>query len=346
MLWQKIISILQDKQVFVITSHINPDCDALGSELVLAEHLRELGKKVTIINSDPIPAAYRFLDSQGLVRRYSPTRHSSIIKKAEVIVVLDASGGWERMGRVGEVLAQAKAIKVCIDHHPDATDFVDVAVVDPEAAATAELIYDLLLAMDGSLTESMAQSLYAAIITDTGSFRFPKTNPQTHRITAELLAAGANPLEIYRQIYEQNSLSQVRLKGHVIDSIKTEADGQIAYYGLDQKTLKTYGVKASELDGFASLGQEIGGVRVVIFCMERSKGRVKISLRSDGTVSINQIAAEYNGGGHPSAAGAIVEGKLGKVMAETVEKVKILLQGDDLNQKLKRFLCNSNNVDV
>jgi phosphoesterase RecJ-like protein len=201
-------------------------------------------------------------------------------------------------------------------------------MVDTDAAATAELIYDLLLAMDGSLSESMAQSLYAAIITDTGNFRFPKTSPQTHRITAELLAAGANPLEIYSQIYEQNSLSQVRLKGHVIDSIKTEADGQIAYYGLDQNTLKAYGVKASELDRFASLGQEIGGVRVVIFCMERSKGRVKISLRSDGTVAVNQIAAEYNGGGHPSAAGAIVEGKLGEVMIETVEKAKKLLQAD------------------
>jgi phosphoesterase RecJ-like protein len=328
MLWQKIIRIIQDNQTFVITSHVNPDCDALGSELVLAEHLRKLGKKVTIINSDPIPAAYRFLDLQGLIRRYSPTRHSSIIRKAEVIIVLDASGGWERIGPVGEILAQTKAIKICIDHHPEATDFVDVAVIDTNAAATAELIYDLLLAMGGSLSESMAQSLYAAIMTDTGSFRFPKTNPRTHRIAAELLAAGVNPLEIYSQIYEQNSLPQVRLKGHVIDSIKTEANGQIAYYGLNQNTLKAYGVKASELDGFASLGQEIGGVRVVIFCMERSKGRVKISLRSDGTVAVNQIAAEYNGGGHPSAAGAIVEGKLDEVMAETVEKVKSLLQRD------------------
>jgi phosphoesterase RecJ-like protein len=328
-LWQKIISSIQNNRNFIITSHVNPDCDALGSELVLAEHLRNLGKAVTIINSDPMPKAYRFLDPQGFIKRYSASKHASIINKAEVIIVLDASGGWQRVGRVGEALAQVEAMKICIDHHPDSIDFVDLAVVDTDAAATAELIYSLLLEMEGALSESVVRSLYAAIMTDTGSFRFPKTSPRTHRITAELLAAGANPLEIHHQIYERYPLSRVRLKGHVIDSIKVEAQGQIAYYGLTQDTLKAYGVKVSELDGFASLGQEIGGVRVVVFCLESSRKRVKISLRSDGTVPINQIAVDYNGGGHPSAAGAVVTGDLDKVMAETLEKVRMLLEAEE-----------------
>ncbi|MBN1993006.1 MAG: bifunctional oligoribonuclease/PAP phosphatase NrnA [Anaerolineae bacterium] len=324
-LWQEIIWTIQNKRNFIITSHVNPDCDALGSELVLAEHLRHLGKQVAILNSDATPTAFRFLDPQKVIKKYSQTKHATLIKKADSIVVLDASGGWERVGRVGEALAQSKALKICIDHHADPADFVDLAVVDATAAATAELIYELLLAMGGSLSANMAQSLYAAIITDTGNFRFPKTSPRTHRITAELLAAGANPIEIYRQVYEQYSLGRVRLKGHVLDSIKTAANGQIAYYGLDRATLKAYGVKISELDGFAGLGQEIGGVRVVVFGVERTKGRVKISLRSDGSVAINHLAAAYNGGGHPSAAGALVEGNLAEIMAETVEKVSILL---------------------
>lgn len=329
-LWQKIIPIIQANHTFLITSHIHPDCDALGSELALAEHLRNLGKKVSIINSDPVPGVYRFLDPDRLIKKYSPTKHASLIKKAEVVFVVDASGGWERVGRLGEeVLAKTEAVKICIDHHPDATDFVDIAVVDTDAAATAELIYELLLAMNESVSTNMAQSLYAAIMTDTGSFRFPKTGPQTHRITAELLMAGADPLHIYSQIYEQYPLPRVRLKGHVLDSIRTEANGQIAYYGLNRKTLKAYGVKTSELDGFASLGQEIGGVRVVIFCLESSKNRVKISLRSDGSVAINQIAAELNGGGHPTAAGAIVTGRLDEVMGETVQKVKRLLEAEE-----------------
>ena len=170
-LWQKIISIIENNERFVLSSHINPDCDALGSELALAEQLRSLGKTVNIINTDPVAANYRFLDRKQRIQQYSEKRHSRIIKKAEVVIVLDASGGWERLGAVGKALAQAEAIKLCIDHHPDATDFVDVAVVDTEASATGELIYDLIMAMGGSLSNNIAQSLYAAIVTDTGSGR-------------------------------------------------------------------------------------------------------------------------------------------------------------------------------
>lgn len=325
-MWQKIIATIQHYSTFVITSHLSPDCDALGSELALAEHLNNLGKTVTILNSDPVPAAFRFLDPQRVIKKYSAAKHDGLIKKAQVIIVLDASGGWKRIGRVGEVLAHAKAVKICIDHHPDATDFVDIAVVDTDAAATGELIYDLIMAMGGPLSPTIAHSLYAALVTDTGSFRFPKTSPRTHQITAGLLEAGAQPYYIYRQLYEQYPLPRVRLKGHVLDSIKTEAEGQIAYYGLDQATLKAYKVKTSELDGFASLGQEIGGVRVVVFCLQSSKSKVKISLRSDGTIEINQLAVVYGGGGHASAAGAVVAGKLNDVMAEVVEKVKMLLK--------------------
>jgi phosphoesterase RecJ-like protein len=298
--------------------------------LALAEHLRKLGKDVKILNSDPIPAAFRFLNTQpdGKIRQYSQSKHLPLIKRAEVVIVLDASGGWERIGRIGQVLEKVAATKICIDHHPGPTDFVDVAVVDTEAAATAELIYDLLVTMKGDLTPQMAQVLYAAIVTDTGSFRFPKTSPRTHQITAKLLAAGANPSHIYSQLYEQYPVERVRLKGHVIESIKTEADGQVAYYSLSRDILKAYGVKASELDGFASLGQQVGGVRVTIFCLESTRSRVKISLRSDGSVSIDHIAVEYGGGGHPSAAGATVNGKLDQVLTEVLEKVKTLLEGD------------------
>jgi phosphoesterase RecJ-like protein len=320
--WHNVIAIINRYQNFVLTSHVNPDCDALGSELALAEHLGNLGKQAAIINADSTPVAFRFLDPRKKVRQYAQAKHSRIIKQAEVVIVLDASGGWDRAGRVGEVLAQTDAVKVCIDHHPDSTDFVEEAVVDTNSASTAELVYDLVMAMDGAVSEHMAQALYAGIITDTGNFRFPKTSPKTHQIAAALLAAGANPPEIYRQIYQQYSLQRVRLKGHVINSIQTTAGGEIAYYSLAQDTLKAYGVDGSELDGFASLGQEIGGVRLVVFGVERSRGRVKISLRSDGSVDINQLAVEYGGGGHPSAAGATIEGKLAKVMAEVVEKIK------------------------
>jgi phosphoesterase RecJ-like protein len=327
--WQKIIPLLENNQRFVITSHTNPDCDALGSELALAEHLGGMGKTATILNSDAVPQAVRFLDPQRRIKRFSPARHSALTQTTQVVMVLDASGGWERVGQVGKVLAQNQAAKICIDHHPDATDFVDLAVVDIDAAATAELVYDLIITMGGKISASMAQALYAAIVTDTGSFRFPKTRPQTHQITAELLRAGADPARIFSQLYQQYPLGRVRLKGHLIDSIKTEVNGQLAYYSLTKETMKAYGVKgAADLDGFASLAQEVGSVRITVFGVENSRNRVKISLRSDGSIAINQIAAEYGGGGHPSAAGATVDGNLDQVMAEVIAKVKPLLTTD------------------
>jgi phosphoesterase RecJ-like protein len=323
-LWQQLIPVIQQYQSFVITSHVNPDCDALGSELALAEHLLNLGKRVSIINSDACPPGYRFLDPHRRLKRYSPKRHSSLINQAEVIFVVDASGNWERVGPVGEALRQSQAIKICIDHHPDSTDFVDIAVVNTAAAATAELIFDLIRTMGGLITLPMAEALYAAIITDTGSFRFPKTNPFTHQVTAALLEVGVDPMAVYNRIYEQNPLGVIQLKGWLMANIRTAKNGQVAYYSLAQDMLKKYGVNSSDLDGFASLGQQIGGVRVTVFCMEANRGRIKISLRSDGSVAINQIVQAYGGGGHPSAAGAMVEGELDTILTEIVAQISQL----------------------
>lgn len=324
-MWQDVIPLIENNETFILTSHMNPDGDALGSELALAEHLIRLGKKVHILNSDAMPPVYRFLDIRKRIKRYSGSKHARIIRKADVIVVLDASGGWKRLGIIGEALEATQAVKLCIDHHPDAAAFVDLAVVDTNMASTAELIYSLIMAMGGSLTLPIAQALYVAILTDTGSFRFPKTSPQTHLVTSALLATGVDPLYLYRQIYEQASLGYIRLKGRVMDSVQITGRGQIAYYSLTGEMLKSYGVKAAELDGFASLGQGIKGVRISIFCQEAAQDRIKISLRSDGSIAINQIAVAYGGGGHPSAAGALVAGQLNQVMAELVQKVEALL---------------------
>jgi phosphoesterase RecJ-like protein len=324
--WNEVISLIQANERFIITSHVNPDCDALGCELALAGYLYQQNKSVVILNSDPVPEAYRFLDPGQCIQRYDPAGHAEVIAAAEVIFVLDASGGWSRTGPVGEALAQARAIKVCIDHHPDRIEFVDLAIIDTDSAATAELIYDLFMTVQAPISDAMAQALYAAIITDSGNFRFPKTSPRTHHVAAALLALGVEPARVYRQIYEQYSLNRVRLKGHVLNSIQTTAGGQIAYYGLAYETLKGYGVQTAELDGFASLGQEIGGVRVVIFCVESSRSKVKISLRSDGSCPVNHIAATYGGGGHPAAAGATVTGRdLGQVLAEVLAQVEQML---------------------
>jgi phosphoesterase RecJ-like protein len=330
-MWSEVIRVINEKQRFIISSHVNPDMDALGSELALDEYLRSLGKHVTVLNSDSVPQMYRFADPRRRLRTFSPTRHQHEIEQVEVIFSLDASDGWERLGRVGSVLstradaAQNPACVICIDHHPNTVDFADLAVVDIDAAATAELVYEMIAQAGGALTPSMARSLYLAILTDTGSFRFPKTSTRTHHIAARLIEAGADPMQLYKQIYEQAPLELIRLKGHVLTSMQLGAGGQIAWYVLDRATLKAHGVKSADLDGFPGLGMQVRGVRVSLLCVEMTRGRVKISLRSDGSVVINELARQLGGGGHPSAAGATVEGDVRAVASSLVSSLEAML---------------------
>ncbi len=330
-MWSEVIRVLHEKRYFVLTTHANPDLDALGSELALDEYLRSLGKEVSILNSDSVPRVFGFVDPGHRLRRFSPSRHQRKIEQAEAIFVLDASDGWERVGRIGRVLAaranrpRDAATVICIDHHPDPVDFAHLAVVNVDAAATAELIFDLIIQAGGALTPSIARWLYLAILTDTGSFRYPKTSPQTHLIAARLIEAGADPMQLYKQVYAQSSLGVVRLRGHVMNSLQVGAGGQMAWCALEQATLKAYGVTRADLDGFAALGTQIGGVRVSLLCVEMPQRRVKVSLRSDGSVAINGLAAQLGGGGHPSAAGATVEGDLARVTARLVADVEALL---------------------
>lgn len=331
-MWSEVNRVITERQRFIITTHTNPDLDALGSELALDEYLRSLGKEVSILNSDSPPRAFRFVDPERRLRTYSPTRHQRKIDQAQAIFVLDASGGWERVGQIGQALAaragrpEDGATVVCVDHHPGAIGFAHLSVVNPDAAATAELIFDLITQSGGTLTPSISRWLYLAILTDTGSFRFPKTSLQTHRIAASLIEAGADPMHLYKQVYEQYPLDLVRLKGHVLSSLQVEGGGQLAWCALDQNTLKAYGIKSADLDGFPGLGMQIGGVRVSLLCVETPKGRIKVSLRSDGSVAVNQIAAQLGGGGHPSAAGATTDGDLTQITADLVADVVALLE--------------------
>ncbi len=326
-MWMPIIKALTENQRFIITSHLNPDCDALGSELALAYHLMNLGKDVAILNADPVIPDYQFLDPDHLIKHFSTEQHIPLISQAEVIVVLDTSGGWDRLGRVGEICSHFQIISICIDHHPHNQPFTDMAVIDTNVIATGELIFDLITAMQGQITDLMAQALYAAILTDSGSFRFPKTSPRTHRIVAKLLEYGANPSKIYHLLYEQQPLSKVHLKGYVLQNIKLAAKGQIAYVGLGAETLARYNINPLDLNTFSNLAQQIAGVRISVFAIELPDGRIKLSLRSDGTIPVNRLAAEYGGGGHAPAAGAITEGTLQTVMKQVVKKASQLISG-------------------
>jgi phosphoesterase RecJ-like protein len=324
-MWTSIINALTENYRFVISSHLNPDCDALGSELALAHLLLKQGKEVAILNTDPLPPVYQFLDPENLIQTFSENKHLDIISQADVIIVVDVSGGWKRLGRLGDALSQIQATTICIDHHPNGEPFTEMSFIDTEAAATGELIFDLITAMQEEITPSIAEALYAAIITDTGNFRFSKTSARTHLIAATLLECGVDFVGIYNLLYEQYPLSRLQLKGHVLQKINLTADGQIAYAGLSLEELEAFNCSPSGLDGFSSLAQQIKGVKISIFLIELSRGRVKISLRSNGEVPVNELAARFGGGGHIPAAGATIQGNLNEVMEKVIIEAKKLL---------------------
>jgi bifunctional oligoribonuclease and PAP phosphatase NrnA len=326
-MWSDIIRLISHLKRFVITTHSNPDLDALGCELALDEFLRGLDKQVTILNSDPVPQAHRFLDRGRRIRTYQPRRHHQVIQQAEAVFVLDTSGGWKRLGAIGEVLAAAPAVKVRIDHHPDLPRFADCEVVDSDAVATGELIFDLIVQAGTAINRTMADALYAAILTDSGCFRYPKTSPKTHWIAARLLECGVNPAEIYDVIYNQYPLGRLRLQGHVLDTLRVGADGRMVWGALDLATLKAYGVRPADLDNFAGLGMQAVGVQVCVLCVEVSNREVKVSLRSDGSIAVNDLASKWGGGGHASAAGATIEGSYSEVSSRVVADVEALVNG-------------------
>lgn len=323
--WADVIRVIGEHSHFVLSSHKIPDCDALGSELALDEILRALGKKPTIINNDPMSKVYRFLDPRKRIKIFDYKKHHSIIERAEVIFMLDAAD-WRRLGEVGERLSENdRAVVLCIDHHEGEYTDAHHAAIDPSASATAELVFDLGLRLGVPLTKSMAEALYAGIVTDTGRFRYPQTSPRTHLIAARLLAAGVYPNYMHRMIYEQYPLNRTHLKGRVMESILTTAGGKLAWAALNYETLRAYNIKSTELDGFSALTVQIHGVKVGVLCVEVSPGKIRVGLRSDGDVVVNDLAEELGGGGHPSAAGATIPGDLREVTTSVVERARVLL---------------------
>jgi phosphoesterase RecJ-like protein len=325
-MWTAIKELIYQHKRFLLTTHINPDGDALGSELALAALLRALGKEVSIINGGPTPAHYRFLDRDEEIRVFDPERDAPVIVQAEVIFVLDASAGWRRVGRLlGQALEQSRAKVGCIDHHLESADFADVAVIRDKAAATAELIYDLFHDMAVEITLPVAEALYVAIMTDTDSFRNPSTGPQTHHMAAELLQRGVVPNELHAQIYEQYLPGRLLAQGEALSGLRLECEGRLAWYGLEQGQMLKHKITSDDLENFPNLGLTIKGVKISLFLVEVAEGVTKISLRSRDGVVVDEVARRFGGGGHSTAAGAIIRQPLRQTAAEVIATLAPLL---------------------
>ena len=307
-------NIVQENNSFLLTTHVNPDADAIGSELAFYEVLKILGKKVKVVNHSTTPYNLEFMDEENIIEKFDETVHSKIFDEADVIVVLDLNQA-NRVVKMEDGLRSFKGTKICIDHHQDSENFVDHFFGSVEYSATGEIIYDFIEQTKiVELDKRISDLLYAAIMTDTGSFRFERTTPKLHRITANLLEYGANPTDIYDKIYDQFKFGRIKLLGEALRSITLNQTREIAVMKITRDDLEKNGATEADVDGFVNYCLSIKGVKMGILLYEMKDG-IKISFRSKGEIHVNKLAAEFGGGGHSNASGA-------RLFNTTIDKMK------------------------
>ena len=305
----------RNSKEILITTHLNPDGDAIGSEIALAQWLKSEGKKIQIVNSNPTPGNCRFLDIDNEIQVFNPECPPEIGEDT-LICFLDV-GEWERLGKISNWVKSTKNPKICIDHHQDSNGISDISWVDTDSAATGEMIFLLLKKAGAEITYAIALSLYTAIATDTGSFRYANTRSISHQISAELLSYGVQVSQVESAINERNTWNKMWIFSDVLSNLKSKAKGKIAWTSITLDQMNKTGAKVEDLDGLVELFRTIDGVIIGILFREMDKNRTKLNFRSKGNYNMAKLAGQFGGGGHIGAAGAVVE----KPMSELITKV-------------------------
>ncbi len=307
--WSRFAELVSAHQKFLLTTHIRPDCDALGSALGMAGVLEALGKEVQIVTGHAVPPNLAFIDPQHKVQHLGADVQADQLKDVEVLLVLDTSA-WIQLGDMGEVVRTTTAKKGIVDHHVSQDDLGAELFKDTSAEATGRLVVDAAEHLNVKITPEMAMPLYAAIATDTGWFRFPSTDANTYRYGAKLMEAGACPSDIYHDLYEQDTLARVQLRGRVLANTQVELEGRLVHTLVSQEDFEVTGALPSDTEDLVNLTLAVKGTEVAVILVEQTSGEVKVSFRSRGTLDCSVMAGHFAGGGHKAAAGATVEGPL------------------------------------
>ena len=318
--------ITSPKKIF-ITTHVKPDADALGSSLGLANYLLKKGHEVTVVTPTDYPSFLDWMKGTEQVLDFSNPEHTKLatqkLQEAEMIFCLDFSV-LNRVNELGEMIRQSKGYIVNIDHHQDPEDFANYRLWSTQAAATCELVYEMIVDLgDKSLIDkSIAECLYAGIMTDTGGFRHPNTTKNVHLVVAELIELGANNSQIANWIYDSNSVNRLKFIGFAISRrLVVHEDLHMAYFAITKKDLKKYQSQTGDTEGLVNYALSLEGIKLAALFSEREDG-IKISFRSSSEVAVNKFAAaNFSGGGHKNAAG----GKSNETLKQTVKKFELLV---------------------
>ena len=315
----QIIAEIRKHHTFCVVGHVRPDGDCIGSQVGIALALQALGKSVTVWNEDPVPQKLSFLDADKLVQK--PKRNQTF----DCVIATDCAS-FERLGRVGEFIAD-RTLFINIDHHESNTRYADINWVSAAEPSTGELIFKLLGAASWPVTPEIADCLFTAVSTDTGSFQYPSTRPETYQIGGELVRLGANLARICDEVYQSSSLPRVRLLRHVYNNFKLTHENQVAYLWLKKADFGRTGAEPADTEGIIDHIRSIEGVVIACVFEEIEPELTRISLRSKNpAVNVSEIAALFNGGGHSAAAGARIAGRPLSVQRRVIRAVKNALE--------------------
>lgn len=307
-----------------MTTHVNADGDGVGSEIAMVHLLKALGKDVRIANPTPIPPRYQFLVEP--VRAHERTADAvAALRDADLFLVLDIAD-LGRLGSLADTIRSRAVVTPCVDHHLSAGSLPDgPRLVDPAAAATAELIYDLAATVGWPLNTDAARALYVGLLTDTGGFRYANASPRALRVAASLLEHGLDPENIYEQVYATAPVGRMRLTAEVLDTLVHEPDVGLSWLTVPAGAIERHQVGSDDLDGLIEFARSVQGTRLALLFRTLANGKIKVSFRSVGDVDVSVFAAQYGGGGHAKASGASIAGSLDQVQQQVLTAARRLL---------------------
>ncbi|MGA2780671.1 MAG: bifunctional oligoribonuclease/PAP phosphatase NrnA [Smithella sp.] len=313
----EIIAAINEGQSFLITAHVRLDGDALGSELALYLMLRELGKNVVVYNQDHTPERYRFLPAaQNIVHDINN------VEQYDVGIVLDCSD-LARVGDEAEKIGKIKKL-INIDHHISNNGFCSLKMLDAHASSTGELLFRLMREMCFNMSRDICTNLYAAIITDTGNFRYSSTTNETLFAAGNLVKNGADPQWIAENIYESDSPARLKLLAKALETLSLDLKNKVGSMVVTQKVLQETGASWELTEGFVDIPRTVGGIEISILYTQRGDNNYKLSLRSKADANVEKVAKKFGGGGHIHASACWMKGDIESIKSQIIKAIREL----------------------
>lgn len=314
--WQELFRLIETNDNFIVTCHIHPDGDAIGSLLAVGFLLKKFGKNYELICSEGVPSVYCYLFGSGYVKK---ERDISVTPKA--LILVDCAEK-DRSAIASDIWKIPGLTIINIDHHITNTGFGHLNLIRPQAAATGEVIYGIFKEAGFAFDREVAIALYTAVATDTGFFRYSNTSSFTLEMVSALVKEyGVEPWKIAEQVHEQKSFNSIRLLGEVLRTLKTGIGGKVAWMVLDQPILNKFQVENEETESFVNYARSIEGVEIGILFKELHPNEIKLSWRSSLEVDVSKLAANFGGGGHARAAGCTINGPVDRVVDDVLKFV-------------------------